>query len=195
MTASQAHAPAAAEARATEAQHALRVLHLDQAIRRWLGLEASQSAEFRLLGAQVSRWLRTAEHGPLFARLPALVAELQGTLPAARGRSAGDFDKAFAAALTQQAFAEVAREAGRSGRADAFVCLKPYLQEDPSGAEREQLAQALELSPPAIELALASLRRRLRGRVEAALDLWSDGAESRDTLRRNMRAALTEGTP
>jgi hypothetical protein len=195
MTASNRHPAAPADDRPSDAQHALRVLHLDQAIRRWLALDTTPGNGHRLLGAHLSRWLRVAETGPLFERLPALVAELQVSFPAAKGRSAGDFDKAFAAALTQQAFAEVAREAGRSGRADAFVCLKPYLHEDPSASELEHLAHALALSPTAIELALASLRRRLRGRVEAALDLWSDSAESRDTLRRSMRAALTEGTP
>jgi hypothetical protein len=181
--------------RAADPRHAQRVLHLDRAIRRWLGCDAGPQAAVRQLGPVVSRWLRTAEAAPVFGQLPALLAELQATLPAAGGRSASDFHRAFAAVLMQQAFAEVAREAARSGRADAFVCLQPFLQDDPSRVELERLAQALELSPPAIELALGSMRRRLRGRLEAALDLWADGPESRDTLRRHMRAALTEGTP
>jgi hypothetical protein len=176
-------------------QHASRVLHLDYAIRSWLGEAAKPEAGERVIGAHASRWLREAGEGPHFERLFALVAELHAVLPAAQGRSAADFNAAFARALLHQAFAEVAREAVRSGRADAFVCLKPYLQGSPGEAELAVLSRELSMTPQAIGLALAGMRRRLRGRIEAALDLWSGGPESRDTLRRHMRAALREGTP
>jgi hypothetical protein len=172
-----------------------RALHLDHAIRRWLALDDEHGPAERLLGATVLGWLRNAGDGPLFEKLPALVTELHSAFPVARERNQAEFDKAFAAALMQQAFADVAREAGRSGRADAFVCLRPYMQQNPGAAETAQLAQALAMTPQAIDLALASMRRRLRGRIEAALDLWSDSPASRDTLRRHMRAALTEPTP
>ena len=175
--------------------HATRVLHLDAAIRRWLGDDAGETHARPLIGLHVSRWLREAGDGLLFERLPALVAELQLASPEARALAATEFDSAFAGALLQHAFAEVAREASRSGRAEAFVCLKPYLQEDPGPAELAALSQALAMSPQAIALALSGMRRRLRGRIEAALDLWSGSPESRDTLRRHMRAALREGTP
>jgi hypothetical protein len=171
--------------------HAARILHLDFAIRRWLGNDTGE----RTVGAYVSRWLREAGEGPRFERLFALVAELQAALPRARERTAADFDTAFAHALLHQAFAEVAREAARSGRADAFICLKPYLQDNPAEAELAVLARDLSMTPEAIGLALAGMRRRLRGRIEAARDLWAGNPESRDTLRRHMRAALREGTP
>jgi len=176
------------------APHALRVLHLDLAIRRWLGGGGAVPVD-RMLGAHVSRWLSEAGDGPLFERLPTLVAELQQSFPGTRERTAADFDTAFANVLVEQAFADVAREATRSGRADVFVSLKPHLQANPAGAELDTLAQALSMPPQAVELALAGMRRRLRGRIEAALDLWSGSPESRDTLRRHMRAALREGNP
>ena len=164
-------------------------------MRRWLGLDAVPANVDRLLASLASGWLRTAGDGPLFEALPALVAELQARLPEAQKRSATAFDEAFAEVLLQQAIAEVAREAARSGHVDAFVCLRPYLQENPGESELAQLARDLGRNPQAIELALASMRRRLRGRIEAALALWSGSPESRDTLRRHMRAALREGTP
>ena len=178
-----------------DAARALRVLHLDQALRGWLGLGDAPVEGDRLLGAIVANWFRAAGDGPRFEALPSLLAELQLSLPIARDKDPAEFDKAFAAALTQQAFAEVAREASRSGRAEVFVCLKPYLQDKPSPPELAQLAHALSLTPQAIELALASMRRRLRGRIEAALALWSGSPDSRDTLRRHMRAASREGNP
>ena len=186
-------------ARLADLRHTLRLNHLDQAIRRWLGSDAASgaaaSAVERLLGTTVSRWLDSIDDGPVFERLPTLVAELQAQLPAAQIRTAAEFDAAFAGLLVEQAFGEVAREAGRSGRAVVFVCLKPYFQENPSAPELVQLAQMLAVSPEAIELALGSMRRRLRGRVAAALDLWASTPDSRDTLRRHMRAALKETTP
>jgi hypothetical protein len=175
--------------------HAMRVLHLDCAIRRWLGEDLRMKPAAAMIGVHVSRWLREAGEGPPFGRLSALIAELQLALPEARPRTAAQFDSAFASALLHQAFADVAREAGRSGRAEAFICLKPYLQENPGEAELDALGRALAMTPQAIALALAGMRRRLRGRIEAALDLWSGSPESRDTLRRHMRAALREGTP
>ena len=181
--------------RAPHLRQAQRVLHLDQALRRWLDLEAGSTEGDRLLGTRIARWLQEAGEGPVFGQLPGLLAELQRSLPAARDKDMADFDRDFAAALTGQALAEVAREAGRAGRAEIFVCLKPYLQHSPTPLELAQVAQALALAPQAIELALAGMRRRLRGRIEAALDLWSDTPESRDTLRRHMRAASREGTP
>jgi hypothetical protein len=181
---------------AAEPRHALRLLHLDEAIRRWLGVsDATGTPADESVGAKVSNWLRSAGDGPLFERLPALVAQLQSCLPTAQARSASDFDRAFAGALMHQAFNEVAYEAMRTGRADAFVCLKPYLQRNPDNEELAQLAQALASTPQAIELALRSLRRRLRGRVEAALELWSGTPDSRDTLRGHMRGAFTEPSP
>lgn len=186
-------------ARASGQRHVHRLVLLNQVIGRWLGMEAGLGAGSpagdRLLGTTVTRWLHTAGDGPLFAQFPGLVAELQLALPSARGRTAADFDKAFAGLLLQQACAEVAREAGRSGRAEAFVCLKPYLLGNPDANEQAQLAEALQLSPQAVDLALGSLRRRLRERIEAALNLWANSPDSRDTLRRHLRAALTEHSP
>lgn len=189
----------AGHGRASGQRHAHRLVLLDQVIGRWLGIESGRGAGApagnRVLGTTVTRWLHTAGDVPLFELFPVLVAELQRQLPSARGRAAADFDKAFAGQLLKEACAEVTREAGRAGRAEVFVCLKPYLYVDPVGTEWAQLADPLQLSPEAIELALGSLRRRLRERVEAALYLWANTPDSRDTLRRQLRAALTEQTP
>jgi hypothetical protein len=55
-----------------------------------------------------------------------------------------------------------AHEARRAGREREFAALAPYVDRDPPQAEREQLHAQLSWSRATLELALASLRRRIR---------------------------------
>jgi hypothetical protein len=55
-----------------------------------------------------------------------------------------------------------AREARRAGREREFEALAPYLERDPRQQELELLRTQLRWSDAALELALASLRRRVR---------------------------------
>jgi hypothetical protein len=180
---------------AEKARLALRALQLERAIRQWLGGPPGDRQLDHLARTTASAWLRESGDRPLVERLPTLLEGLGRLLPQSQATPAADFDRAFAGALMRHALDEVSREAERSGRMAAFERLRPHLQADPDARTLEQVAQALGLSPKGAELALVSLRRRLRGRIEAALDLWADGPESRDTLRRHMRAAFTEPSP
>ena len=56
----------------------------------------------------------------------------------------------------------VAREARWAGREREFAALAPYLDRDPRHEELEQLNAQLAWSGATLELALASLRRRVR---------------------------------
>lgn len=194
--------PAApAKPRSSPSEATRRLALLDAAVLRWLrdaGWSKTDAAiQAQALAPLIGQWLIEMPSEQLFERLPSLTDRLIRQLPSTRAPTTAAFMSAFAHGVIEQAIDEVEREAQRAGRAPVFASLRPYLHVKPTSATLAELGVGLQLSLPALAIALSRLRHRLRQRIEAGLGLWATSPESRHTLRQQLRHSLigTESTP
>jgi DNA-directed RNA polymerase specialized sigma24 family protein len=93
-------------------------------------------------------------------------------------------DVLFAAA------AGLREEARQSGHLRMFEAMEPFLSEDPTPAQREELARRLGIRPLATVIALKRLRQRFRELARAELAETVASAADLETERRTLAAAL-----
>jgi RNA polymerase sigma factor (sigma-70 family) len=77
------------------------------------------------------------------------------------------FDRQWAFALMERAFAALAAELATAGKAEQFAVLKPWLVGDAAALSQSEAAQALAMSEGAVKVAIHRLRKRYRELVRA----------------------------
>lgn len=101
--------------------------------------------------------------GALVIQLDALDAEQRLALePATEETPDKAFDRRWAAALLEQALAELETEQSREGRGELFARLRPFLGREVEAGEYDALAAELNLVPNTIAKAVQRLRLRAR---------------------------------
>jgi RNA polymerase sigma factor (sigma-70 family) len=103
------------------------------------------------------------------------------------------FDRQWALALMDRAFAAVSSDFTREGKKDQFDALKPWLVGDTERLSQAELARQLGWTETAVKVAVHRLRKRFREavRLEIAQTL-ADGADIDDELR-YLVVVLAEG--
>jgi RNA polymerase sigma factor (sigma-70 family) len=103
------------------------------------------------------------------------------------------FDRQWALALMDRAFAAVSSDFTREGKKDQFDALKPWLVGDTERLSQAALARQLGWTETAVKVAVHRLRKRFREavRLEIAQTL-ADGADIDDELR-YLVVVLAEG--
>ena len=105
------------------------------------------------------------------------------------------FRRAFALELLAQGLEQLRDEAGRGGRGEMFVAVRPYLTREPAPGEYAQLAQRLGSSPLATVVAVKRLRQRYQELIDAQLAQTVGGPEAFDAERAALLAMLAGPDP
>ena len=116
--------------------------------------------------------------GAALIQLDALNAEQRFALePATNETPDKAFDRRWAAALLEQAFARLEVEQAQGGKAEIFARLKPFLAREVEPGEYDALAGELKLAANTIAKNVQRLRRRARELLleEAAQSLAAPG--------------------
>ena len=116
--------------------------------------------------------------GAMLVQLDALEAEQRFALePATDETPDKAFDRRWAAALLEQAFARLEVEQAQGGKAELFARLKPFLAREVEPGEYDALAGELKLAANTVAKNVQRLRRRARELLleEAAQSLAAPG--------------------
>lgn len=94
------------------------------------------------------------------------------------------FDRRWAAALIERAFARLQQEQCEAGRASQFECLKEFLAREVEPGEYEAVATSLGLTTNAVAASVRRLRLRLRElAIHEAAKTTATVSEAEDELR------------
>jgi RNA polymerase sigma-70 factor (ECF subfamily) len=100
------------------------------------------------------------------------------------------FERDWALALLSDVLAQLRREYEDSDRGSTFDVLRVVLTDDPRAVPQAELAQQLEISTGAVQVAIHRLRRRYRDLLRAAIaETVADEVEIEDEIR-DLFAAL-----
>jgi RNA polymerase sigma-70 factor (ECF subfamily) len=100
------------------------------------------------------------------------------------------FDRQWALAVLERAFAALAREREAAGKDAEFARLKPWLTGDAAHGEQAEAARTLGLSEGALKVAVHRLRRRFRELLKAEIAQTLDSPEAVEEEMRHLFSAL-----
>jgi RNA polymerase sigma-70 factor (ECF subfamily) len=100
------------------------------------------------------------------------------------------FDRQWALAVLDRAFAALAGEREAAGKTEDFARLKPWLTGDAAHGDQAATARALGISEGALKVAVHRLRRRFRELLKAEIAQTLDSPEAMAEEMRHLFAAL-----
>jgi len=100
------------------------------------------------------------------------------------------FDRQWALAVLDRAFAALARERDAAGKAEDFSRLKPWLTGDAAHGDQAAAARALGINEGALKVAVHRLRRRFRELLKAEIVQTLDTPEGTGEEMRHLFTAL-----
>jgi hypothetical protein len=159
--------------------------------------QANSSSQLIELERAASVWLEAQDPGLRTEPLASLARALQDAAPATLHAALAlpCLIRSFGHSLLRQAQQDVANEAQRAGHGASFEALAGFVQQPDDAEAFTHLSLRLERSPGDLQTALKRLRHRFLQRVDAGLALWSNSAEGRRALRRQLHAILTHAEP